>query len=263
MHSNTSSERSEGLSTTMSAQPCPQHPEQEHHLTSSSSTPLSTSSSLGTPGKDSFSDITPSTSDEIAKALVEAARGAFEKARTRYYDGDAGPFILEGQWSEASYEALATNLESKWRLGWTAGIITIYGDPAPVHESIIESITTEVRAIEWDHHDTPESFRYIRGQLKLYRDLRSAGHKWQLTPTSSTQFMKEPDSFFRAAWPTKNLNGGLEDGLVIEIAHLNESFDLLSREVVDWTRGDGDRALLALGIKIDAKVPNQRTLVFV
>ncbi|KAJ7693577.1 hypothetical protein B0H17DRAFT_1132377 [Mycena rosella] len=51
---------------------------------------------------------------------------------------------------------------------------------------------------------------------------------------------------------------GPENGLAIEIAYGNETFPELYREIVNWTSGDGNRALLAVGIKINTKPPYQR-----
>jgi hypothetical protein len=110
-----------------------------------------------------FTDITSSASDEIAKAIAEKALEEFHAARDRYYREEDGPYVFPGAWSEATYEALATTLESKWRLGWTEGVITLYGDPGDVHESVVELLSTEVKAVALDctHPVVPPTFHTL------------------------------------------------------------------------------------------------------
>ncbi|KAJ7782060.1 hypothetical protein DFH07DRAFT_935834 [Mycena maculata] len=84
---------------------------------------------------------------------------------------------------------------------------------------------------------------------------RSTDQKWTLTPTSANPVTKEPDCFYRATGSTG------ENGMVVEIAHRNESFELLVRWIVDWTRGAGNRALLARSTPILPHDPRLRLIV--
>jgi hypothetical protein len=63
---------------------------------------------------------------------------------------------------------------------------------------------------------------------------------------------KEADALFTAETATS-----AENGLAIEIAHGNETFPVLCREILNWTSGKGERALLAVGIKLNTEAPYQ------
>ncbi|KAJ6551511.1 hypothetical protein B0H19DRAFT_1073206 [Mycena capillaripes] len=183
--------------------------------------------------------------DDTAKARVCCARNAFIEARGRYYAGEAGPFDLNGRWSEATYETLVTTLENHWRLGWTDGVITIYGDTGKFH-----ALVTQYIVGGFDRVESSAGTSSFSVPFNLFRDFRSTTQRWRLSPTKV--FFKEPECFLRAA--TSETSAG-ENGLVVEVAHLNEDFTTLAREIVDRTRGKGQRALVAVGIKIDTKSP--------
>ncbi|KAJ6535992.1 hypothetical protein DFH09DRAFT_1402336 [Mycena vulgaris] len=202
-----------------------------------------------------FDDIPPTKSDETAKALVEGARSAFESARNAYWAGLPGPYALEGKWSLATFEALATSLESKWRLAYDEQEVFLFGDPKDVHEEVTNLLAKELEfGVEWESHpDTPQILRGFRGQHYLFANKQSATRKWRLTPSSSSLCCKEADALFTGQTATS-----AENGLAIEIAHANESFPVLCHEIVNWTSGEGDRVLLAVGIKLDTKSPYQR-----
>jgi hypothetical protein len=109
------------------------------------------------PSTSVFGDIPPTNSDETAKALVESVRIAFDAAREAYWAGQPGPYVLEGKWSLATFEALASTLESKWRLAFYENRITLFGDPKDVHERVTDLIASEVQqGVEWGTHmETP------------------------------------------------------------------------------------------------------------
>ncbi|KAJ7657914.1 hypothetical protein DFH06DRAFT_457096 [Mycena polygramma] len=211
-------------------------------------------SSVETTVSDLFAEIAPSPSEEIARKLLDPAVEAFEEARELYYQGKPGPFALTGNWSQATYEALVDRLECHWNMAWNDGQITLYGDPGPVHQSIIYRLTTMFSSAVSDwilkHPDAPAAFGDAIGQMRLYGDHRSAGRCWKLTPSSPSPVIKEPDAFFRMRSREKT-----EAGVAFEIAHLTESLPVLCGEVVDWTSGDGDRALLGVGLKIQSETP--------
>ncbi|KAJ7129429.1 hypothetical protein C8R44DRAFT_872702 [Mycena epipterygia] len=184
--------------------------------------------------------------------MTEVARPAFDAACALYWQGLPGPYVLDDEWTLATYEALAATLETKWRLGWANGKITLYGDPAPSTKTSSSSSPLRSRASSGRITQRPQKY-FEACQRRLFSDKRSTTHRWKLAPSSSTLICKEADAFFRT--PT---NASEESGLAIEIAHLNESFPRLCREVINWTSGVGDRGLLGLGIKVDTKPPYQR-----
>ncbi|KAJ7202664.1 hypothetical protein GGX14DRAFT_399432 [Mycena pura] len=184
----------------------------------------------------------PSTAfDEVAWALVESVRPAFESASQQYWAGLEGPYVLDGDWTLETYEAFATTLETRWQPAYQDRRIMLFGDPNTVHESLIGS---SPKSCSWSSGG--------RGRIHLFRNLYRSTCKWQLTSTSISPHCKEADVLIRAHTATTK-----ENGLAVEIAHLNESFERLCREVQDWTSGDGERALLAVGLKVDTKSPYQ------
>ncbi|KAJ7508566.1 hypothetical protein B0H11DRAFT_2185010 [Mycena galericulata] len=198
----------------------------------------------------------PTESDKVAKALVAEAKTAFDTARKQYCAGLAGPYILPGKWTLATFEALAITLESKWCLGYSKGSITLFGDPKDVHERTTVLFVQELQlGVAWDSHpDTPELFRnFRRRERHLIMSNSSATRQWRLTPDSLSLYCKEADALFTS--PTARSK---ENGIALEVAHGNEGFSDLRDEVIAWTSGEGERVLLAVGVKINTKSPYQR-----
>ncbi|KAJ7193339.1 hypothetical protein GGX14DRAFT_589169 [Mycena pura] len=183
--------------------------------------------------------------------LADKALSAFESARGAYWAGHPGPYILEGTWSLATFEALATTLESKWRLGFYQGQIMLYGNPIDVHK-VTHLFSEEVEfGVSWDSHpETPDVLKGFRSLRYLLAKKRGFTRKWMLTTTtsSSSMYCKEADGLFVAPTATRE-----ENGLAIEVAH-SKSFPELCREVINWTTGDGNRVLLAVGLKWDPQL---------
>lgn len=113
---------------------------------------------------DVYSSLPLTDSDKIAKALVDAARTAFDSARSVYWAGrDPGPYALDGEWSLATFEALTSTLESKWRLAYIDRRILLFGDPKDVHEEVTNLVAKEVElGVEWGvHAETPTMFKNL------------------------------------------------------------------------------------------------------
>ncbi|KAJ7204393.1 hypothetical protein GGX14DRAFT_646914 [Mycena pura] len=196
-----------------------------------------------------FGDLLPSDSDGIAKALVDNALSAFDVARAAYWAGQPGPYTLEGTWSLATFEVLATTLESKWRLAFYKGQIILYGDPKDVHEEVSDLLSDEVKRVGWNSHpETPDVVKELPLR-HLVANKQSSTRKWKLTKSSVSMYCKEADKLFVASTAFRE-----ENGLVIEVAHSNESFPELCREIINWTMGDGNRVLLAVGVKRDPQL---------
>jgi hypothetical protein len=98
----------------------------------------------------------PSTaSDEISKALIESALASFQAAREKYRGGAPGPYILEGKYSIAAFEALVSK-ETHWKLSFADNTITLFGDPNDIHEEVSALVSDNFRAVDWDSHpDAP------------------------------------------------------------------------------------------------------------
>ncbi|KAJ7768396.1 hypothetical protein B0H16DRAFT_1453108 [Mycena metata] len=199
-----------------------------------------------------FSDMPSSSSEEIAPHVAGPVHAAYEKARQKYYNGEDGPYVLDGKWTRAEAEAFLDTFEDKWCVEWDGTKITLFGDPGLTHQSVGQCLSTWVSNMGWQTYpDTPAVLRNPLGLRRLFQDSRSSRFKWKLTPKSPSLYMKEPDVYFRA---TRAVG---ENGMAIEIAHRNETFDELMREILNWTRGEGERALLAVGLKIDSKSPHR------
>ncbi|KAJ6449716.1 hypothetical protein C8R47DRAFT_1204770 [Mycena vitilis] len=209
--------------------------------------------SNGSAATDPDADELPtSASDEIAKAKVEEARGSFDHARKRYW-GEDGPFELTGEYPLSVYEALVATLESKWRFAYEDRKILLYGDPGDVHEEVIALLVDDIMQIDWSNASCPEFLRGRHRERSLFVNKLSAARKWRLTPSSPTGYCKEADALFVARTAKAK-----ENGLAIEVAHCNETLPTLHREIQNWVSGDGERALLAVGFKINSKHPHQR-----
>ncbi|KAJ7777962.1 hypothetical protein DFH07DRAFT_570683 [Mycena maculata] len=222
---------------------------------------MSSSSSASSEGysifdtiQDGFPVLGATNSDEMAKALVEVARKGFDLARQRYWAGEPGPYVLDGEFSLATFEALSTTLESQWRLGYENRRIVLFGDPQDVHEEVTALINNEIQqGVDWGSHaEMPRELQGFRGQDHMIADKGSATRTWLLT-SSSSPYCKEADALLTARTATAK-----ENGVAIEIAHANESFERLCREIISWTTGEGERALLAIGLKINTKPPYQQ-----
>jgi hypothetical protein len=100
--------------------------------------------------------------------------------------------------------------------------------------------------------ETDLNSKSSRGQRYLLQNIHSTTRTWKLSPSSSTVHCKEADALFTAETATS-----AENGLAIEIAHGNETFPILCREILNWTSGKGERALLAVGIKLNTEAPYQ------
>ncbi|KAJ6502162.1 hypothetical protein C8R45DRAFT_1092057 [Mycena sanguinolenta] len=203
---------------------------------------------------DVFESVPTTSSDETAQALAAGARKAFVNARDASWAGEPGPFILEGEYSLAAFEALSSTLESKSRFAYVDRKIILCGDPGDVHEEVSDLLADVVKLIDWNSHsDTPNELAGPLGQKHLLVNKCSATRRWKLSPTSATVYCKEADVLFCARTAVRQ-----ENGAAIEVAHKNESFPALCHEIQNWTTGQGHRALLAVGIKIDTKPPYHR-----
>lgn len=161
--------------------------------------------------------------DSYFKAVWLAAQGL---------ESEYGPWVVAEGIAPGLFEMWTAQQESRWKLAYEndGGIILLYGDPSPVHESTSGYISKSIIG-------------------KLTQAGGEAGtDSIDYSPSPLCQLVnsqKEPDFAFQPSDCAEN-----KPTLVCEVAYENESMTELRRELSRWTERE-DLAKMCIGVHVN------------